>query len=222
MPAQLSSPAVTSRVLRQDDAHDAVRRLLAAVAEDLLQAAPELIALEDRRPQRDRPSGITWRGMQTMCHVSALLASRSYTHLLPVSHRDLVRQVDRTARAHGLTRGEDSPLGDAVWEGADGRRLEVGSGLHITVRAMSGPFLPGSLHPVTSTSPDTAPRPLAAGTADDRDTAPRPLAAALTGDGSSVDERGHRAATRQPLMRSSALSGISNQSGRLRASYSAS
>ena len=43
-----------------------------------------------------------------------------------------------------------------TWGGADGDLLEVIVGVRVAVRAISAPFLPGSLTPITTTSPVSA------------------------------------------------------------------
>src|SRR5699024_10040578 len=59
----------------QDRTHGRIRELLGTVTATLLAEQPQLSSFADHRPERDRPSGTAWRGLETMCHVSALLAS---------------------------------------------------------------------------------------------------------------------------------------------------
>lgn len=143
-------------IASQDDAHGRIRLVLGAVTTALLEEQPALLSFEDHRPQRDRPSGDAWNGLETMCHVSALLA----TPYAPELHRggsDRLRDAaDSAARAHGLGRRgdqDDRGIRSLTWYDAQGLRLDVILGVRVAVRAISQPFLPGSLNPPASTSP---------------------------------------------------------------------
>ena len=141
----------------QDHAHQQIRALLESATSALLHEAPGLVAFTDRRPQRDRPSGMSWRGLETMCHVSALLASQRPP--APASGSALIESVRPVAAAHGLApRGSGLTLAHAgmprmVWGAEAGDLLELVVGVRVKVRAVSAPFLPGSLEPPTTTSP---------------------------------------------------------------------
>lgn len=143
----------------QDRAHDRIRRLLSAVTEALLAEQPQVEFFSDHRPQRDRPSGAAWRGVETMCHVSALLVSRRAPDMFDDAVGRLLDVVDDATRPHGMARtGGDAPepvagIHRAIWSDAAGNRLELVIGVRLGVRAISAPFLPGSLQPLASTSP---------------------------------------------------------------------
>src|SRR5699024_3158019 len=68
-------PAGPDPIADQDHTHGWIRALLEAVTSAVLETQPGLMAFGDHRPERDRPSGGAWRGLETMCHVSARLAS---------------------------------------------------------------------------------------------------------------------------------------------------
>lgn len=143
----------------QDATHARIRALLEAVTTVLLEQQPGLIAFRDHRPERDRSSGSSWHGLQTLCHVSALLASDGPPDPDQAACVRLLEEVERCARAHGLRRRsaeEAHGIHEASWGGADGDLLEVVVGARVAVRAISAPFLPGSLQPVTTTSPVSA------------------------------------------------------------------
>jgi hypothetical protein len=147
----------------QDAAHERIRGLLTEVTAALLAEQPGLIAFRDHRPERDRSSGGSWRGLQTLCHVSALLAADGDPDRAPGRSARLLEAVERCAHAHGLHRRsveEAHGVLDASWVGADGGLLEVVLGVRVGVRAISAPFLPGSLEPPMSTSPVSALSPL--------------------------------------------------------------
>lgn len=158
-------PARSSATIAdQDRAHQHIRSLLEAATSALLSERPDLVSFADRRPQRDRPSGMSWRGLETMCHVSALLASLRRPG--PGSGRGLIESVHPVATAHGLRpHGSGLTLAHAgmprmVWGTDAGDLLELVIGVRVTVRAVSAPFLPGSLDPVVTTSPASPLSPL--------------------------------------------------------------
>lgn len=143
----------------QDATHARIRSLLEDVTAVLLEQQPGLLAFRDHRPERDRSSGGSWHGLQTLCHVSALLAADGTPDPDQAASARLLESVERRAAAHGLTRRsaeEANGILDATWGGADGDLLEVIVGVRVAVRAISAPFLPGSLTPITTTSPVSA------------------------------------------------------------------
>src|SRR5699024_9867270 len=102
--------------------------------------------LGDHRPERDRPSGGAWRGLETMCHVSALLASAHAPE--PGSAQQLLEAADGTAASRGLRRRserEENGVRATTWSSDRGDLLEVIVGVRVAIRAISAPFLPGSL-----------------------------------------------------------------------------
>ena len=143
----------------QDETHDRIRVLLRSATSALLQAQPGLLAFRDHRPQRDRSSGGAWHGLQTFCHVSALLAADGRPDPDPARSARLLEAVERSVLPHGLHRRsaeEAHGVRTATWAGPEGDLLELIVGVRVAVRVISGPFLPGSLDPVTTTSPVTA------------------------------------------------------------------
>ena len=153
-------PAVAADAIPgQDETHARIQELLAAVTDALLDQQPALRTFGDHRPQRDRSSGSSWRGLQTLCHVSALLASAGAPAAEDGTGARLVETVDALAGARGLRRRdrrEGPGFLAATWHDGDGELLELIVGVRVAVRAVSAPFLPGSLQPMPSTSP--APR----------------------------------------------------------------
>ncbi|MFC7375276.1 hypothetical protein ACFQS2_06975 [Brachybacterium sp. GCM10030267] len=140
----------------QDEAHQRIRDLLGAVTAAVLEHQPGLTSFEDHRPQRDRSSGGSWRGLETCCHVSALLVSSGVPAEDADGPRRLLGTVDAVAAARGMDRGgerESYAMRAGRWTGGDGDVLEVIVGVRVAVRAISAPFLPGSLDPIASTSP---------------------------------------------------------------------
>lgn len=140
----------------QDETHARIQELLGAVTDALLDQQPVLRAFHDHRPQRDRSSGSSWRGLQTLCHVSALLASAGRPAESAESTTRLLETAGTLAAARGM-RGRDLREGPgfqaATWHDDAGELLEVIVGVRVAVRAISAPFLPGSLRPMPSTSP---------------------------------------------------------------------
>ncbi len=147
-------------VRTQDQSYDRVRSILAAVADTVLEECPELVGLEDSRPERDRPSGSSWHGMETTVHVSALLASQSGCDPDPERRRRLLAAIDGTVTQLDLHRCSCSHPSTVLWRDEAGARLEVVFGVRLLVRAYSAPFLPGSLHPPQTTSPVSALSPI--------------------------------------------------------------
>lgn len=147
-------PAGSAPIADQDRTHGRIRELLEAVTSGVLAEHPELAAFSDHRPERDRPSGSAWRGLETMCHVSALLASmrapqpRTAPQLLDTAHRAAAHRGLRPRSEH-----DQNGVRASAWVSEAGDLLEVIVGVKVAVRAISAPFLPGSLQPVTSTSP---------------------------------------------------------------------
>lgn len=147
----------------QDETHERIRDLLGAVTTALLEEQPELIAFEDRRPQRDRSSGESWHGVGTLCHVSPLLASHGAPRPADSHTEDLVEVVHSVASLRGMRRHRDldgAASRGASWIDEAGDRLDLVVGVRVAVRAISAPFLPGSLSPVTTTSPPSPISPL--------------------------------------------------------------
>ena len=131
----------------QDETHDRIRVLLRSATSALLQAQPGLLAFR------------AWHGLQTFCHVSALLAADGRPDPDPARSARLLEAVERSVLPHGLHRRsaeEAHGVRTATWAGPEGDLLELIVGVRVAVRAISGPFLPGSLDPVTTTSPVTA------------------------------------------------------------------
>jgi hypothetical protein len=157
----MSAPPARSpeSVPSQDDTHRRINGLLGAVTAAVLQEQPGLGGFRDHRPQRDRSSGGSWRGVETFCHVSALLAASGE----PDRSSDAARRVLDAAHAAATARGlhlrsesEGHGISGATWTDAAGDLLEVIVGVRVAVRAISAPFLPGSLAPMATTSPVTA------------------------------------------------------------------
>ncbi len=143
----------------QDATHERIRSLLEAVTTALLETQPVLLAFRDHRPERDRSSGRSWHGLQTLCHVSALLAADGSPAPDRAGAERLLEAVEGCAVARGLRRRsaeESHGILEATWAGPEGDLLEVIVGVRVAVRAVSAPFLPGSLEPVTTTSPVSA------------------------------------------------------------------
>lgn len=140
----------------QDDTHGRIHALLAAVTTVLLEQQPGLAGFEDHRPQRDRSSGESWRGLETFCHVSALLASTGQPD--GDNAQRALAAAHTVATARGMRRRSDSEVQGicgATWIDERGDLLDVVVGVRVAVRAISAPFLPGSLQPTRSTSPPT-------------------------------------------------------------------
>ena len=150
-------PAKTPDVIAsQDETHLHIHELLTAATHALLHEQPSLGTFEDHRPQRDRPSGEAWNGLETMCHVSALLVAGRSPDLSERGSQRLLDAVDSAVAPLRMTRQddrEDSGVRTVVWRDPDGVRLEVVIGVRVAVRAISKPFLPGSLRPMRTTSP---------------------------------------------------------------------
>lgn len=147
-----------ARVTSQDDAHERIRDLLSGVVGAILEEEPALIAFSDHRPQRDRPSGLTWSGIETLCHVSAMLAADAAPHLDESARERLVAAAGDALRFFGLPVGQQIPEDPSIdgawaWEGEQGERVELLFGVRVCVRAYSAPFLPGSLQAPRTTSP---------------------------------------------------------------------
>ena len=161
MSAQPTGP--TSQIAGQDETHARIHALLSAATAALLQEQAGLLGFEDHRPQRDRSSGMSWRGLETFCHVSALLASSGAPGRADAGAARLLGAADAVAAAAGMRRRSESDahgICGATWSDAAGDLLEVIVGVRVAVRAVSAPFLPGSLHPVGSTSPPSPISPL--------------------------------------------------------------
>ena len=155
----MSALPVDHPIADQDHAHSRVRALLDAVTTAVLTQQPALTSFADHRPERDRPSGGAWRGLETMCHVSALLASRQAPDLTADGAQRVLDSAHSVARAWGLDRRsdrDDHGIRTITWTNAAGELLEVIVGVRVAVRAISAPFLPGSLHPAATTSPQNA------------------------------------------------------------------
>lgn len=142
----------------QDRTHGRIRDLLAVVTAAVLEEQPALTSFADHRPERDRPSGTAWRGLETMCHVSALLISMRAPDTSADGAQRLLDSAHVAARAKGLHRRserDDHGMRATTWATAEGDLLEVIVGVRVAVRAFSAPFLPGSLDPMPTTSPDS-------------------------------------------------------------------
>lgn len=147
----------------QDETHQRMRELLSSVATAVLEEQPGLIGFQDHRPQRDRSSGGSWRGLQTLCHVTALLAATGRPASSEAAAAGLIGVVDEVTAARGMRRRSHRAgpgMTTISWVSPAGDLLELLIGVRVAVRAVSAPFLPGSLDPVTSTSPVTALSPL--------------------------------------------------------------
>ncbi|HLQ80860.1 MAG TPA: hypothetical protein VK122_07185 [Brachybacterium sp.] len=158
MSALPTGPAPDS-VPTQDETHRRVHGLLTSVTTAALEEQPGLIDFHDHRPQRDRSSGASWRGLQTLCHVSALLASSGLPVSSEHSTRRLFEAVHGSATSWGLHRRSERAgpgMTTASWTNAAGDLLEMIVGVRVAVRAVSAPFLPGSLAPMATTSPASA------------------------------------------------------------------
>lgn len=154
---------VPEAIATQDETHLHIRDLLTAATAALLEARPDLEMFEDHRPQRDRPSGEAWNGLETVCHVSALLVAGAAPHLEDEDREELLSRVDEAVAPRGLRRRqdrEDSGVRSTTWRDDAGLRLDVMMGVRVAVRAISMPFLPGSLQPLATTSPASPISPL--------------------------------------------------------------
>lgn len=161
LPAEI--PGAPDSIASQDETHLHIRDLLAVATGALLREEPALGLFEDHRPQRDRPSGDAWNGLETMCHVSALLVAQYSPHLDQTGADRLLDAVDAALSPQRMTRTEDrmdSGVRTVTWRDPDGVRLEVVIGVRIAVRAISMPFLPGSMQPLATTSPASPISPL--------------------------------------------------------------
>ena len=147
----------------QDETHSRIRDLLGAVTGAVLEEQPGLLSFEDHRPQRDRSSGDSWHGLQTLCHVSALLVTTGRPERSAEATGQVIEAVHRVAAAWGM-RPRAEQVGAAMttlsWAGPAGDLLELVLGVRVAVRAVSAPFLPGSLAPMPTTSPVSALSPL--------------------------------------------------------------
>ncbi len=162
MSALPSDPPPDS-VPTQDETHQRVHGLLTSVTAAALEEQPGLIDFHDHRPQRDRSSGASWRGLQTLCHVSALLASSGLPERSEDATRRLFEAAHGSAAAWGMHRRSEraaAGMTTASWTNAAGDLLEMIVGVRVAVRAVSAPFLPGSLAPMATTSPASALSPL--------------------------------------------------------------
>ncbi|NMA77625.1 MAG: hypothetical protein GX960_10290 [Actinomycetales bacterium] len=158
----LPSPSSDS-IPGQDETHSRIHDLLSSVTTAVLEQQPGLLSFRDHRPQRDRSSGDSWRGLQTLCHVSALLTSAGPPAPTAEATTSLLETVRRTAEARGMSlRSQQDGHGirGATWTDPTGDLLEVLVGVKVAVRAISAPFLPGSLAPRATTSPASALSPL--------------------------------------------------------------
>src|SRR5699024_2523003 len=193
MSALPTGPAPDS-VPTQDETHRRVHGLLTSVTTAALEEQPGLIDFHDHRPQRDRSSGASWRGLQTLCHVSALLASSGLPVSSEHSTRRLFEAVHGSATSWGLHRRSERAgpgMTTASWTNAAGDLLEMIVGVRVAVRAVSAPFLPGSLAPMATTSPASALSPSTPPPRPVRWTAPTRLApsTARTADRAVPDRR---------------------------------
>lgn len=145
----------------QDEIYTWIRELLTGVTDAVLDAEPGLGGFVDRRPQRDRSSGETWRGVGTLCHVSALLASAGTPDPSGDNARDLLAAADGAALARGLRRRSEADsqgISSATWRTSRGDLLEVIVGVRVAVRVISAPFRAAVASPlVVSTSPSAHP-----------------------------------------------------------------
>ena len=152
----MAAAAPSAPVPDQDATLHRIRAILTAASTALLEERPALGDFRDRRPERDRSSGDSWHGLQTLRHVSALLAATGPTLEEPRAIEGLLTAVDRALSRLGLRRtGRET--GHALhverWTSAEGDELEVMIGVTVALRAISAPFLPGSLSPRGTTSP---------------------------------------------------------------------
>lgn len=146
--------AAVEEISSQDAARSRIRELLRGCAEDL--ASEGITRLYEQRPERDRNSGTSWRGIETICHISALLASPQEMPEHARERRRLLDALGRGATFRDLRRRHDrleAPLPRRVWSTRAGDRLEVACGVRLTMRAISAPYLPGSLRRAETTSP---------------------------------------------------------------------
>lgn len=147
----------------QDETHSRIHDLLNAVTTAVLEEQPGLIAFQDHRPQRDRSSGNSWRGLQTLCHVSSLLASSGLPEDSQGASERLLQVAREVAESRGMRRRSEQQghgVTGATWTDESGDLLEVLVGVRVAVRAISAPFLPGSLAPRATTSPASPLSPL--------------------------------------------------------------
>lgn len=147
----------------QDETHLHIHELLTAAVHAVLQEQPELGEFVDHRPQRDRPSGDAWNGLETMCHVSALLVTERAPDLRADGPQRLLDAVDAAVAPLQMRRQderEDSGVRTVVWRDHAGVRLDLVIGVRVALRAISMPFLPGSLQPLWTTSPASPISPL--------------------------------------------------------------
>lgn len=147
----------------QDETHHRIQDLLSAVVAALLEEQPGLVGFHDHRPERDRSSGTAWHGLQTLCHVSALLVSSGAPGHAVGAGSGLFAVSDEIARVRGMRRRTahgGHGMETVTWTADVGDLLEVVVGVRTAVRAISAPFLPGSLTPVATTSPASALSPL--------------------------------------------------------------
>lgn len=147
----------------QDETHQRVHALLTSVTAAALEEQPGLVDFHDHRPPRDRSSGDSWHGLQTLCHVSALLASSGLPAGSEGATARLLEAAHGIATSWGMYRRSehDGPgMITVSWTNAAGDLLEMIVGVRVAVRAVSAPFLPGSLAPMATTSPASALSPL--------------------------------------------------------------
>src|SRR5699024_7657371 len=86
---------------------------------------------------------------------SALLASAHAPE--PGSAQQLLEAADGTAASRGLRRRserEENGVRATTWSSDRGDLLEVIVGVRVAIRAISAPFLPGSLRPASTTRAD--------------------------------------------------------------------
>lgn len=164
MSALPSDPAeADTSVPSQDETHQRLHELLSAVTDAVLEAQPQLASFHAHRPERDRSSGDSWRGLQTLCHVSALLVTTGRPERSAEATGRVIEAVHRAAATWGM-RPRAEQVGAAMttlsWAGPAGDLLELVLGVRVAVRAVSAPFLPGSLAPIPTTSPVSALSPL--------------------------------------------------------------
>lgn len=152
--------AAAAEPLSQDDAHQQVRDVLAAAVDAVLDVDSSLYTWEEARPQRDRNSGTTWSGIETMCHVSALLVGIDTGQPSDLARARAVDAVGRAVADLGFDHAPQAPDGTYVWTDAKGARLDLVAGERLALRAYSAPFLPGSLQELRTTSPITPISPL--------------------------------------------------------------
>lgn len=147
----------------QDETHQRMHDLLTSVTTAALDEQPGLLGFHDHRPQRDRSSGDSWRGLQTLCHVSALLASSGLPASSDGATARLLEAAHGIATSWGMHRRSERAGAGMIavsWTNAAGDLLEMIVGVRVAVRAVSAPFLPGSLAPMATTSPASALSPL--------------------------------------------------------------